>query len=196
MGKSQADIVARILNGLLDQEGEFVEDPADRGGATKHGISLRYATGIGLDLDGDGDVDRDDIIRLTPEEAARLFRRDFFEEPGIHRLPAPLWPVLVDWAVNSGAARPLLALQQTLNAFLDLRPGLYPPLVEDGRMGPKTRRAAESALALVAPAWIINAVCDRREAFYRDLVRRDPTQRRFLAGWLRRTDSFREETPA
>ena len=95
-----------ILDEVLRSEGGFVEDPADPGGATNHGISLRYARGVGLDNDGDGDTDRDDILRVTAEQAHELYREDFWARPGINRLPGEIQPVMVDWAVNSGPPRP------------------------------------------------------------------------------------------
>lgn len=85
-----------ILDEALRSEGRFVEDPADPGGATNHGVSLRYARAIGLDNDGDGDTDRTDILRVTAGQAGGLYSIDFWSGPGIHRLPGEIQPVMVD----------------------------------------------------------------------------------------------------
>ena len=62
---------------VLEHEGGFVDSPADPGGATNGGLSLRQLVKEGLkwDIDGDGDVDRDDIEALTLEDKVRRYRR-------------------------------------------------------------------------------------------------------------------------
>jgi len=177
-----------ILDEVLRSEGGFVEDPADPGGATKHGISLRYARGVGLDNDGDGDTDRDDILRVTPAQARDLYRDDFWERPGISRLPGEIQPVMVDWAVNSGPPRPIMAMQRVINLAQ-----VGHALDDDGVMGPKTRRAAEHAQSEMGP-FFNNAIVDERIAFYRRLVDSRPDSERFLRGWLTRAERFQMVT--
>tara|TARA_R110002110_G_scaffold376568_2_gene586685 strand:+ start:193735 stop:194304 length:570 start_codon:yes stop_codon:yes gene_type:complete len=176
-----------ILDEVLRSEGGFVEDPADPGGATNHGISLRYARGVGLDNDGDGDTDRDDILRVTAEQAHELYREDFWARPGINRLPGEIQPVMVDWAVNSGPPRPIMALQRVIN-LADIGHALD----DDGVMGPKTRRAAEHAQSEMGP-FFNNAIVDERLDFYRRLVDARPDSARFLRGWRARAERFRME---
>lgn len=187
--------VDQILTDIVRREGGLVDHPADPGGITNHGISLCYAKGIGLDLDGDGDTDADDIRRVTPAEAVERFREDFYLSPRIHTLPAALQPVLVDWAVNSGSAPPILALQRALNQVVataaDLFPGLE-AITEDGRIGPRTRARAQAVLDQVPAAVIVNEICDARVRFYRALAGARPSQRVFLRGWLARANAFRE----
>jgi lysozyme family protein len=177
-----------ILDEVLRSEGGFVEDPADPGGATNHGISLLYARGVGLDNDSDGDTDRDDILRVTAEQARELYRGDFWTRPGINRLPGEIQPVMVDWAVNSGPPRPIMALQRVINMA---RIGFE--LDEDGVIGPKTRRAAQHAQTEMGP-YLNNAIVDERLGFYRHLVVGRPAAARFLHGWLARAEHFRKET--
>ena len=129
---------ARWEGGLSDHE-------ADPGGITNHGISLRWVTDLArqakerclrdarqcdtcprrtgpdcdyfsLDLDNDGDIDADDIRACTKEQAARLFRRHFWEALGCDRLPLPLAVTLYDGAVNMGASRAVKQLQEAMNA--------------------------------------------------------------------------------
>lgn len=176
-----------ILDEVLRSEGGFVDDPDDPGGATNHGISLRYARGVGLDNDNDGDTDRDDILLVTPDQARALYRDDFWTGPGIHRLPGEIQPVMVDWAVNSGAPRPIMAMQRVINMAQ-----IGFDLDDDGVIGPKTRRAAEHAQAEMGPLFN-DAIVDERIAFYRRLVDRRPASQRFLRGWLARAERFRME---
>lgn len=176
-----------ILDEVLASEGGFVEDPADPGGATKHGISLRYARGVGLDNDHDGDTDRDDILLVTPQQARELYRDDFWTGPGLHRLPGEIQPVMVDWAVNSGPPRAIMAMQRVINLAQ-----IGFDLDADGVIGPKTRRAADHAQAEMG-ALFNNAIVDERIGFYRRLVARRPASERFLRGWLARAERFRVE---
>jgi lysozyme family protein len=178
--------VDSLIADILRREGGFVDHKDDRGGATNHGISLRYALGIGLDLDGDGDTDEDDIRLVSPAEAAMLYKRDFFEQPKIATLPSPLHPVLFDWAVNSGPPTPIRYLQRIMLATGHLTPA---PRADDGVIGPKTRRAADAAWADM-DAYLVNAICEERRNFYQKIVKNDPSQKAFIKGWLRRADEF------
>ena len=177
-----------ILDQVLRSEGGFVEDPADPGGATNHGVSLRYARGIGLDNDGDGDTDLADILLVTPGQARDLYRDDFWSGTGISRLPGEIQPVMVDWAVNSGTPRPIMAMQRVINMA---QIGFV--LDDDGVIGPKTRRAAEHAQFEMG-TFFNNAIVDERIGFYRHLAENRPASQRFLRGWLARAERFRMET--
>lgn len=175
--------VDALLRDILRREGGYVDHPNDRGGATNWGVSLRYAKGVGLDLDGDGDTDKDDIRLVTPEVALALYREDFYEGPRIDRLPEAIQPVMVDWAVNSGPPRAIMGLQEVLTMA-----GF--PCTADGVIGPQTRRQAEAADRAMGP-YLVNALVDMREHFYRSIVARNPSQRVFLNGWLNRAREFR-----
>lgn len=176
--------IEEVINDVLAQEGGYVNDPNDKGGPTKYGISLRYARGIGLDLNHDGETDLDDILLVTREEAIVLYFDDFYFGPRINRLPEPIQPQMVDIAVNSGPPRAIIMLQKTLNRCHGYE------LDEDGVMGPSTRRCAEE---VCDGEWerLNNNLVDVRSAFYRNLAARDERQGKFLRGWLRRAESFR-----
>lgn len=184
-----------IIATVLAHEGGYVDHPSDPGGATNHGVSLRYARGVGLDLDGDGDTDHDDILLVTPEVAASLYREDFLARPGIDRLPEEIQPVLVDWAINSGPPRAVMGLQQVINTLAGAPHATLPiqTLVVDGVIGPKTRRAAEAALHRIGAGALIDRIVDARIAFYHALVAARPERRVFLKGWLARAESFRSK---
>ncbi|ABC22937.1 hypothetical protein F11_11005 [Rhodospirillum rubrum F11] len=184
--------VDALVADILAREGGYGADPADRGGATNHGISLRYAQGIGLDLDGDGDTDKDDIVLVTRDRAAALYRRDFFYGPRLHALPCSLWPVLFDWAVHSGPARAVIGLQSVLNQTRRAGVAGFDSLDEDGRIGARTRKAAEIAEAALG-GFLVNALVEERLALLRRLVANDPRLRGFLKGWIARVLTFRVE---
>ncbi len=180
--------VRQMAEDIVRREGGLVDDPDDRGGITNYGVSLRYAQGVGLDLDGDGDTDVDDILMVTPDRAVILYITDFFVVPGINRLPVEIQPQLFDIAVNSGPGRAIELLQRAINEdFITLD-----ALFEDGRMGPKTRRAAEFVVEMTndGGASLNNAVLLGRVRFFRELSMTRPSQQKFLRGWLARAKEF------
>lgn len=52
---------------------QYTDDPLDRGGATKYGISINFAEGTNdlelFDIDGDGEITKNDIKLLTKDIA-------------------------------------------------------------------------------------------------------------------------------
>lgn len=163
---------------IVRREGGYNDVPGDKGGATNHGVSLRYAKGIGLDLDGDGDTDKDDIRLVTPEKAVELYLEDFLTDPRINRLPDELQPQLFDAAVNHGPPRAIMWVQHLVGAEVD------------GVIGPETRAKTEAEVRDHGWEGLNDAIVELRRTYFRSLAAGDPTQRKFLKGWLTRADSF------
>ena len=63
--------VEQIAAAIVAREGGYVDDPDDPGGATNHGVTIGTLRSLGLDLDGNGRVDKADVRRLDPAQAAR-----------------------------------------------------------------------------------------------------------------------------
>lgn len=182
-----------LLDELDEIEGGFVDHPNDRGGPTKHGISLRYARTIGdrdgdgqleFDFDGDGDVDREDIRIMPLSAAEEVFMEDFYRKPKINRLPEPIVRIMFDMAVNHGPSIAVKILQRVINA------AGFGPIAVDGIIGPVTIMKAEIAHREMGP-FLVNALVDERKNFYRRIVENDPSQSAFIKGWLRRAELFR-----
>lgn len=114
---------------------DLAEDP---GGATNHGISLRFARSLGrvLDLDEDGDVDAADILLLTPEIARAVYRSEFWFPARCDELAPVLALPMLDTAVHCGVPRAVMLLQEAAG------------VAADGRFGPRTLMAARSQLPL------------------------------------------------
>ena len=190
---------SRAFDDLLQIEGGFVDDPVDRGGATKYGISLRFLKAAGqldddgdgfrdFDLDFDGDIDGRDIRLLTVGDARFLYLTHFWRALDCDSFPEPIGEVLFDQGVNGGnhAARKLL--QRALNICL-ARTG-YGMIDVDGRLGEQTRAALLRVLSnpRLGMEALIEAFREAVRDRYRAIVRRNPSQRRFLRGWLARTE--------
>lgn len=170
-------------------EGGLTDHPSDPGGITKYGVSLRYLRGKGLDLgdiDGDGDIDAADIRALTPEQAARLFKLDFWDAPRLDEFHPAVALCLYDGNVNMGPAQSTRLAQRAYNALLG-----YPDvLVVDGVLGAKTRQALQERGMRLA-----ELMCAWRCKFYFDLAAAKPQFQPFLQGWLNRTDALRAYLP-
>lgn len=183
---------------LLGIEGGFVDDPVDRGGATKYGISLRFLKAEGaidedldgyadFDLDMDGDIDGADIRKLTVGDAKSLYKRSFWQALECESFPRPIGEMLFDQGVNGGNHAAKKLLQQAINAVL--RAGRYRtiPLKVDGQIGDLTRQSFQSMWERHPEQLVIEyreAVKDR----YVAIVRRNPSQAKFLKGWLNRAE--------
>ena len=162
------DLFGAAMRFVLRWEGGFVDHPADPGGATNHGVSLRYAVSKGtlLDLDRDGDVDAADIRLVTPAVAAALYRKDFWVPVRADDLPPALAVVAFDAAVNCGAARARRWLQQAVG------------VLADGVIGPRTM----AAVAAADPRAAVEEMLAQRLRYHAQL----PTMRDFGLGWMRR----------
>lgn len=183
--------VEEIAKEIVAREGGFVDDPDDPGGPTNHGVTLATLQRLGQDLDGDGRVDVADIRRLTAAQAQAIFVRDYYERPGIARLPEAIRANVFDMHVNAGIAA-VKILQRLLN---EMGHGL----AVDGRIGPATQAAAARAAA-AEPALFADAYAIARRDFYYDLADRRPASRKYVrrrdggkGGWITRAEEFLSE---
>lgn len=167
-------------------EGGFVNHPSDPGGATNHGVSLRWLRSIGMDVNGDGDITVDDVRALSPGMAKDLFHTHFWRPCACGAFSLMAATVLYDGAVNMGVSRSVRLMQRACNSFPGQR------LAEDGRMGPLTReRVYDDFPTPGRELDLCRAALDERDAFYRRLAK-EPRYRPFLRGWLNRTAALRD----
>ncbi len=90
----------QALDFVLKWEGGYVFDPLDPGGETNFGISKRAYPML-------------DVKSLTREEAADIYRHDYWDKAGCEGLSWPLDMVVFDTAVNLGVRRALEFLSRT-----------------------------------------------------------------------------------
>lgn len=169
-------------------EGGFDDDPVDRGGVTNFGVSIEFLKDCQMvdsyQLRALGiitPVCRDSIVKLTQAQAKALFKWRFWDALHLDDYPTPLSVVLCDCAVNHGRSRAVKLAQKGYNA---INPSIY-SLAVDGILGPLTSKAlrdcAESSLQPLC-----EAIIAERRAFYRAIVDSNPSQKRFLRGWMNR----------
>ncbi|MEA3264172.1 MAG: glycosyl hydrolase 108 family protein [Pseudomonadota bacterium] len=190
---------------LMQVEGGYVNDPVDRGGETKFGISLRFLIGEGqIDLDGDGaadfdldmdgDIDGADIRKLTLGDAKFLYHRCFWQRGQMAMLPRPLGEAVFDQAVNGGMVAAGKLLQRAVNTcLLSVKYTPKPVALKiDGQIGQATRKAVMFVLrfpGLGMPA-LVDTYRSAAAQRYRSIVANNPPQKRFLKGWLARAEDL------
>lgn len=169
----------RALHFVLGNEGGVSNDKADRGGLTNMGVTQgalnnAYKQGI---------VSHNDPRKLTRDEAAAIYEANYWRPSHACDMPWPLCALHFDAAVNSGVGGAGKLLQRTLNKSEGAG------LTVDGAVGPATLKALHAAIVKEDDSRIkrlCRAYCDAREALYNAIVANNPSQRRFLRGWLNR----------
>lgn len=166
--------IDKYLPKLLALEGCFVNDPLDRGGATNMGITLSTWKKVGYDKDGDGDIDCNDIRKLSLDDLHRVLRYEYWNRWRADEIrDQAVAEMLVDWLWSSG--RWGIVIPQRL-----LR------VPEDGIVGQRTIWSLNQE----DPGRFLMRIYNARLAFLRDLIRRDPSQKRFEKGWVRRVNTL------
>jgi lysozyme family protein len=172
---------------LLRAEGGFNDIAADRGGATNFGISLRFlrdevATNPRAAAIVAPPITPDTIRALTRSQASRLYRLCFWDAVQAGALPARLDHAVFCIAVNMGPGWAAWFLQRAVNLTLSFSEGVE----TDRRIGPRTLGAARRVADTGRLELCLSHFRKMVETRYRDIVRRDPSQRVFLNGWLAR----------
>lgn len=166
-----AGLFAACLAFTLTQEGGYVDDPYDPGGATNMGITLAtlrqwdHAPALGPA----------DVQDMTERTAAAIYGALYWNALRGDSLPAGVDLSAFDFGVNAGTRRSAELLQEALG---------FPPDQVDGCIGPETLAAALKADA----AEVVNGLAERQAAYYRDLSEFD----RYGRGWLDRTERRRQ----
>lgn len=169
-----------IIDDLLDREGGYVHHPADRGGATRWGVTEAVARANGY---------HGPMRALPRETAAAIYRRLHWFKPGLDQIHARvprLGAELFDTGVNMGVGVAAAFLQRALNA-LNRGASDYPDLGVDGAVGPKTLAALDAFLATRGRGGetvLLKAVEALQGERYLALAERRPANEAFLYGWL------------
>ena len=166
-----------LIEDLIEREGGYVDHAADRGGATRWGVTQGVARADGY---------RGDMRWLPRERAAAIYRRLYWTRPGFDRLAtrAPaLAEELFDTGVNMGPAVAAGFLQRALTA-LNRGARDYPDLAPDGRVGPATLAALDAFLLRRGKGGEGVPLQALQGERYLTLAEARPANEAFLYGWL------------
>jgi lysozyme family protein len=171
-----SDRFNRCLQFTLSREGGFVDDPSDHGGATNYGITQRvYTEGLA----GKGLLTKS-VRLITLDEVSNIYQEKYWLPSNAGNCPVSVDLCVFDLAVNSGVGRAVRFLQRAVG------------VVDDGVFGPATHAAVLAA----NPVDLAAKLCEMRRNFYLAIVDHDPSQSKFLKGWLSRVDALEKEIRA
>lgn len=173
---SSEDRLQVALERLKVLEGGYVDHPADRGGATKYGITIGT---LGDHLGRR--ASKAEVRALTWEQAKTIYRQNYWQAVRADELPVGIDYIVFDMAVNHGPGRAVTILQEAL--------GVTP----DGIFGPQTLRAVRQLDEVEEIRREIQSIAQARNAFYDRIINRDPSQRVFERGWDNRSDRVLRE---
>lgn len=175
-------MIDKLITDVMRREGwdKYTNHPADRGGPTKWGITLRaWSDYLGQEMTPA------DVQAITEFGARRFYEQVYFKGPSFDRLPSRLWPLVFDCGVNHGVRAASKWVQRAAGSL------------QDGWIGPKTLEAVSS----VPAAALSCRVLAYRIKLYGRLVSKDPKlsaakeagfrlQAEFAAGWNNRAAEF------
>lgn len=155
---------------ILRWEGGFVDDPLDRGGATNKGITI----GTFRNFYGK-DATVEQLKNITDEQWLRIFKSGYWDKWKADDIEnQSIADIVVDWAWASGTATSIKQVQKILGVAVD------------GIVGNDTLTAINTA----DQRSLFVKIHSRRIEFVENIVKRDPSQTRFLKGWKNRINSL------
>lgn len=137
----------------------YVNIPEDTGGLTKYGIAQNHNQSV-------------NVHALDLKGAMEVYFKNYWLPSKCHQITIPIKIFHFDASVNHGVGRAAKFLQHCVN------------VVADGVIGPITLAAVNKR----EPVELIKALSSVRSDFYHSIVKNNPSQAKFLKGWLRRND--------
>jgi lysozyme family protein len=160
----------------------YSNDPNDRGGPTRFGITQAVARRFGY---------AGDMTEYPIEEAERVYKVQYWNTARLDEVDAiseDIAQELFDTGVNLGIGRAGMFLQRSLNA-LNREQRDYPDLTVDGIIGPATLHSLRSFIArrqAQGELVLLRALDGLQRAAYIALSENNGTQESFVFGWLLR----------
>lgn len=159
------------LEFTLKQEGGYVNDADDMGGATNHGITQHTFDNFRDSLS----LQRQPVSMITDSDTARIYEAMYWTPAKCPQMPDKLSIAHFDTAVNCGVTAAIKMLQRAVG------------VEDDGVYGAFTAaEVTHEGNALIIP------YLDERRASYRQIVAAKPTQEKFLKGWLARCNALED----
>jgi lysozyme family protein len=127
------------FDAVVGEEGDFVDDPNDAGGATRFGITERVARNFGY---------TGDMRELPLDTAQAIYKAQYWDAlrlDDIDSLSDQVSLEMFDTGVNTGISHAAIWLQRVLNAF-NKDGTIYQDVMCDGQVGSQTVNALKEYL--------------------------------------------------
>lgn len=158
---------------VLGFEGGYSDDPDDRGGKTKFGITEATARRLGY---------KGDMKDLTLDQAKKLYYDHYWKCWNYDKIEDErIATEMFDQAVNMGPGTANRNLQKAYNL---LSRGKAGDLKVDGILGPITLTYVNRYPYQDDLLQLLNIL---QAKHYIDIIEKDPSQEKFFRGWLQRT---------
>ena len=167
----------KVIKGIIDREGGYVNDPRDSGGETNYGITVGTARRFGY---------LGPMKELTYAQAYHIYAEQYWnplklDDISIHS--EKIAEEIADTAVNMGVRRAGLFLQRSLNV-LNRNQRLYDDVALDGNIGPASLRAFNKYIVRRDEIVLFRMLNCLQGAFYVELAERRKKDERFVYGWF------------
>ena len=168
---------SKLVPFILSKEGGYSNDKDDKGGPTKHGITLATWRKVGYDKNGDGVINEKDIKLLTEDDFHRVFKKNYWDACKADQIKdQSVANLLVDFAYNSGVTRVSKFIQKIVGVTVD------------GIIGSKTIQAINNYPR--GQRQLFAALRQRRINYLNGIVIANPTQKKFYNGWMNRVNAI------
>jgi len=172
---------------ILKHEGGLADNPADPGGITNYGISLRYLHSLVqqdpsllsiYDVDHQGEIDGVDIRDLPEQDAIQIYKMQWWDKNNYGLInDQALSTKIFDLAVNIGTITANKFLQRACNQVAG-----NVLLMIDGIIGLQSI----AVINKLDPAAVLAGLRKLAKNYYENLAVEHPALQQFLNGWLNR----------
>ena len=175
--KFQGSKIEKLAPIVAKWEGGYVNDPLDRGGATNMGVTVNAWKLLGYDKNGDGIINDTDMKLLSKDDFKFVLRKYWDKWKADEIKNQSIANILVDWYWGSGKWG--IVIPQRIMG-----------LVEDGVVGLKTITKLNQLIDTDAES-LFYKIYTAREKFFDDIIKNNPSQKKFLKGWKNRLSDFK-----
>lgn len=171
----------QIIEEIVGREGGYVNNPNDKGGPTKWGITERVARANGY---------TGDMKDLPRQTAKQIYEQDYWFSPRfdlIATVSESIANELCDTGVNMGPIVQVKFLQRWLSALNDNQK-LYPDLLPDGVIGNRTVVALRAFLQVRGKEGeqvLLRALNCSQGQKYLELTEARKENETFVYGWIK-----------
>ena len=165
------NIFDKAFEDIIGIEGGYVNNPNDKGGETKYGISKRSYPNV-------------DIKNLTLDGAKEIYYKDFWNTKRLELSlidDEPIALELFDTSVNMGIVVSAKFLQEALN-LMNRNQADWNDLLVDGFCGVETFKAYKKARKDI----LLKVLNGLQFCKYKAICEKNPNQEVFFNGWMKR----------